>query len=162
MWHSRYNRRFSLRSLAAARRSGVRAAPHTLTTSTDTCFVSSPPPGPCSSECHSKRSHTDEEDDEDPSHGAASQAVKAAEQRRPDRPESNADVQWKTAVGLRSLSRCSTCVECNELPMTHRAPVSQILIIGLHVGCQKTFVYLFIISTNTFGLKTHVFPACST
>ncbi|XP_034433553.1 cyclin-dependent kinase inhibitor 1Ba [Hippoglossus hippoglossus] len=50
--------------------------------------------GPCSSECHSKRSHTDEEDDEDdPSHGAASQAVKAAEQRRPDRPESSEDVQ---------------------------------------------------------------------
>ncbi|XP_019947725.1 cyclin-dependent kinase inhibitor 1B-like [Paralichthys olivaceus] len=49
--------------------------------------------GPCSSECHSKRSHTDEDDDEDPSHGAASQAVKGAEQRRPDRPESSAEVQ---------------------------------------------------------------------
>ncbi|XP_062239051.1 cyclin-dependent kinase inhibitor 1Ba [Platichthys flesus] len=49
--------------------------------------------GPCSSECPSKKSHTDEEDDEDPSHGAASLVVKAAEQRRPDRPESREDVQ---------------------------------------------------------------------
>ncbi|XP_060923717.1 cyclin-dependent kinase inhibitor 1Ba [Limanda limanda] len=49
--------------------------------------------GPCSSECPSKRSHTDDEDDEDPSHGAGSQAVTAAEQRTPDRPDSSQDVQ---------------------------------------------------------------------
>lgn len=52
--------------------------------------------GPCSSEGHSKRSHTDEdndEDDEDPSYGASSRAPKVAEQRRPDRPESSAEVQ---------------------------------------------------------------------
>ncbi|XP_029318104.1 cyclin-dependent kinase inhibitor 1Ba [Cottoperca gobio] len=37
--------------------------------------------GPCSSECPGKRSHTDEEDDEDQSDCAGSQAVKAAEER---------------------------------------------------------------------------------
>ncbi|KAG8005688.1 Cyclin-dependent kinase inhibitor 1B [Nibea albiflora] len=49
-------------------------------------------PGPCSSECQSKRSHTDEDDDEDEPDGAASQAVRAAEER-PSRPEKSAEVQ---------------------------------------------------------------------
>ncbi|XP_044041588.1 cyclin-dependent kinase inhibitor 1B-like [Siniperca chuatsi] len=49
--------------------------------------------GPCSSECQSKRPHTDgDDDDEDESDGAASQAVKAAEER-PSRPENSAEVQ---------------------------------------------------------------------
>nr|XP_046234661.1 cyclin-dependent kinase inhibitor 1B-like [Scatophagus argus] len=48
--------------------------------------------GPCSGERHSKRSHTDEDDDEDQPGGAASQAVKAAEER-PSRAENSAEVQ---------------------------------------------------------------------
>ncbi|XP_070709813.1 cyclin-dependent kinase inhibitor 1Ba [Pempheris klunzingeri] len=52
--------------------------------------------GPCSSECPSKRLHTndedDDDDDEDQSDGAAGQAVKAAEERA-SRPESSAEVQ---------------------------------------------------------------------
>lgn len=52
------------------------------------------PPGPCSGECQSKRSHNDEdEDDEARRDGAAGQAVKAAEERRPSRRESGAEVQ---------------------------------------------------------------------
>ncbi|XP_034718901.1 cyclin-dependent kinase inhibitor 1B-like isoform X2 [Etheostoma cragini] len=37
--------------------------------------------GPCSSECEKKRSHTDEDDDEEQSDVAGSQSVKAAEER---------------------------------------------------------------------------------
>ncbi|XP_070848466.1 cyclin-dependent kinase inhibitor 1Ba [Chaetodon trifascialis] len=53
--------------------------------------------GPCSSECPSKRSHTDGDDDddddeEDQSGGAAGQAVRAAEERA-GRPENSAEVQ---------------------------------------------------------------------
>ncbi|XP_035532405.1 cyclin-dependent kinase inhibitor 1B-like [Morone saxatilis] len=49
--------------------------------------------GPCSSECQSKRSHTDGDDDEDHSDGAASQAVVKSAEERPSRPESSAEVQ---------------------------------------------------------------------
>lgn len=48
-------------------------------------------PGPCSGDCPTKR-HTDEDDDEDQPGSAASQAVKAAEER-PSRPEKSAEVQ---------------------------------------------------------------------